>query len=596
MSELSLPPAAAATVDAEPGSPQVIITTQSVRGQGTYGTVRETSIPGVLVKSYVRQYTMDREAALWQHVAERCGTHPGLPYIGLSEEGLLMRDGGRMLYQASEQLCRQEGAVERFVCELRDLVVLVHRRAGIEHRDLNPLNVLVGSRNEGEPCRPVLIDLTNSSIPALERLTKPHHTLRNLRASPIVRSPEETLGIEAPPFAHDAWAIGVILVWLMTDELFTTGQGAARTDGDTETSSSSDPEHDDESEPEHDDESEPEYSGPAGGEWMSTEEDDNHWASGEEQEEEESSPSSSTTFGEGRDELSAMMSDVRRFARFYGAPTQIRARRAWWVALCGNVRPLDNCPGRPVIRAIRRREWHRVPRSAILCRRRAWRRLRTLASLLLSYDANVRVQALHDDRLWDALRYGLEEEAQRGVPEARQEGHLRSTRCHPGPFRSAHGPSISDTPLVGLPLAAAPTDAPVRPPYHLSRLLAVLADDMLSADASPEVFKMAAFLVDALKTEDRQPVDPDTPYANIVINYRNEVYGGAVAIIAASLIGCFGNAASVVLRPQVFSRFSVLPSVSQVMAWMWRSGVVARALRAALPAQNPRAVRRWTDR
>jgi hypothetical protein len=369
--------------------------TGAIRGQGALGVVRETGVPGVLIKTFPQPFDFLREAALWEHTRAAVATDPvcaaGLPFLGRTSEGITMADGGQTLYAAAPALRRQDRrdgfSLRRFVARLRRIIVSVHRRAGIEHRDLNPLNVLVSTDARRDPS---LIDLTNAAVPGFERTTTQRHTLRVLRASVVVRSPEETMGMEAPPFAHDAWALGALIVWLMTDVIY------MQPDESTTSSASGDDNDEDDEGPweSSDTHSSSSSSSPSpsylSGSAMSTES--------------ESASSSTSSSGSSlldrSDPFCAMLYGVRDLVKFYGSPTNLRVRRRWWIALGGTLQPVDGYRGDPVVSSVRRRRWDGVCREDVLCSRGTWRRLRVLASLLLSYDPDVRVQALHDDRLW----------------------------------------------------------------------------------------------------------------------------------------------------------------------------------------------------
>jgi serine/threonine protein kinase len=567
-----------------------------VRGVGALGVVRETGVAGVLIKSFGQQFDFLREAALWRHTVCRMAgaACAGLPFLGETDEGILLRDGGDTLYASAPELRRRDRfdgfALRRFVARLRRIVVSVHRRAGIEHRDLNPLNVLVA---KGADPQPSLIDLTNSAVPGFERTTTKRHTLRVLRASPLVRSPEETLGIEARPFAHDAWALGVLIVWLMTGVVYTgpaeSGTASSRSSGTASSRSSGTA-------------SSRSFSGDAGDAGDAgmdaagaQDEEDSDAEGGRQSEmswEETAAESASTStgdcpspFGLGQsggcrpsgsasfqdeesastrtgedpeesatttsaseaasDPLGKMLRAIRDLVRFYGSPTDLRTRRAWWVAMNGTLHPIDGFRGDRVMGAIRRRRWHEVRSVDVLCGRASWEQLRPLASLLLSYDPEVRVQAMHDDRIWRAMEDG-------SAAEGGEQG----------------GELFPD----GTPLPAALPP----PPQNMASLLGVLFDEVLSPDASPQVSRMATILLDALRQTvyaEEGPGRTADPATSPLL------YAGAVAVVASILVGCFGNPADVVLRPHALSRLATLPfSVVALSHWMLRSRVVSCAL------------------
>jgi serine/threonine protein kinase len=600
-----------------------------VRGVGALGVVRETGVAGVLVKSFGQQFDFLREAALWRHTVERMGggedrssawkeVCAGLPFLGATDEGILLCDGGDTLYASAPELRRRDRfdgfALRRFVARLRRILVSVHRRAGIEHRDLNPLNILVA---KGADPQPTLIDLTNSAVPGFERTTTKRHTLRVLRASPLVRSPEETLGIETRPFAHDAWALGVLVVWLMTGVVYTgpsesgtassrssgtassrssgtassrsSGTASSRSSGTASTDSSSgdagdawdagDAEMDEADAPDEEDsdaeggrEGEMSWEETAAESTSTTGEEESASTTGEEEEE-----SASTTGEESAsDPLGQMLRAIRDLVRFYGSPTDLRTRRAWWVALNGTLHPIDGFRGDRVMGAIRRRRWQEVRSIDVLCGRASWKQLRPLASLLLSYDPEVRVQAMHDDRIWRAMEQGSESRSPIAVG-----GDVRAGFCAPLPLPASLPPLPLPASLPPLPL---PASLP-RPPQNMASLLAVLFDEVLSPDASPQVSRMATILLDALRQTvyaeegPERAADPLRPPSPSAANANSLLYAGAVAVVASILVGCFGNPADVVLRPHALSRLATLPhSVVALSHWMMRSRVVSCAL------------------
>jgi len=549
--------------------------TGAIRGQGALGVVRETGVPGVLIKTFPQPFDFLREAALWEHTRAAVATDPvcaaGLPFLGRTSEGITMADGGQTLYAAAPALRRQDRrdgfSLRRFVARLRRILVSVHRRAGIEHRDLNPLNVLVSTDARRDPS---LIDLTNAAVPGFERTTTQRHTLRVLRASVVVRSPEETMGMEAPPFAHDAWALGALIVWLMTDVIYMQPEesptsSSTSDDGDDDHEGpweSSDTRSASSSSSSHSPSPSPSY---LSGSAMSTES--------------ESASSSTSSSGSSlldrSDPFCAMLYGVRDLIKFYGSPTNLRVRRRWWIALGGTLQPVDGYRGDPVVSSVRRRRWDGVCREDVLCSRATWRRLRVLASLLLSYDPDVRVQALHDDRLWREMD---ETPSPAGAP------------CVVPPETPSSW-SIRRSPLA-MPLPHSPLlHSVLPPPRNLSLLLSRMFDETLSPDASPDVSRLSTTLIEALRrvqasegqseNKGAEMKGPETCSEGAPLSADDHIllYAAAIAIVASILVGCFGNSADVVLRPNVLTRIATLPhSIVALTTWMMHSQVVASAL------------------
>jgi hypothetical protein len=609
----------------------------SLRGQGAFGSVRETATPGLLLKRYVRSADMHREALIWAHIHGRCGPHAALPYAGETAEGLLLHDGGVTLYAAAAWLRRKDAALLEYVHLLRDALVMVHRRAGVEHRDLNPLNVLARPA-AGRPgfFQPALIDLTNAAVPGADRLTLPRHTPRVLRASPVIRSPEETLGMDAPAFAHDAWALGALLTWLLLGPLFGTGEGAhegagggyvgtdcGSVEGWTEDEDDEDDEDErsgregaaGEGEGEDDDDSGSERTedheawpaSGAGGEWGEDEEDESSTRS------RSHSPSSSaaSSLMDAADPFTRLVLDARKLAQFYGSPQQLKPKRRWFVALAGSLAPVQGFPGHDLVAALRARRWGRIPRSSLRCGPGPWRRLRVLASLLLSYDAEVRVAALHDDRLWaweerkahersevgrrdtersEGVRAGLRDPAAEGgraVPPAR--GPFSSEAAFAfGSFRESCPCPFGASSFGTGASAAHPNPSGPRPdflpppPRNRSLILARLLDDTLAGEAHPTVVRIGTLLIDALEGggggEPGSGPDRAAPEATPNAEPVLALYAGAVAVVACGLVGYFGNGLEAVLRPRAAARLQTLPYVAQLTRWIWQGGAAARTL------------------
>jgi hypothetical protein len=618
----------------------------TLRGQGAFGTVRETGTPGLLLKRYERESDMHREALIWGHIHARCGAHASLPYAGATEEGLLMRDGGVTLYAASAWLRRNDSALLEYILALRDALVMVHLRANVEHRDLNPLNVLARPA-PGRPGHfvPSLIDLTNASLPGADRLMLARHTPRVLRASPVIRSPEETLGLDAPPFAHDAWALGVLMMWLLLGPLFGT-------DGEDEESVSSSgrqsPDTRGEEEGGEEDSEDGNLARWVGDEWDETEEEEEEdqrlgragAAFGEEDEEELMGSGTTATSGSMMDEadpFTRMVMDARAMVRFYGSPRQLKPMRRWFVVLAGSLGPVQGFAGHPLVAALRERRWARIPRAALKTNQATWRRLRVITSLLLSYDAEVRVAALHDDRLW-------------GGPKASPEQQLlRSGRpAAPAPeqlHRSGRPPRFGAMTLPRPDFLPPPPAAP-------SLILARLLDDTFAGEAHPMLVRIATLLIDAIARDAAGSTGQEecragakeecgaTPSGEHGVLPRNActamasrvtpsgaegaseaakgsstgqeecragakvlgvgqveraaqgaaatqgselttttaLYAGAVALVASGMVGYFGNGIDNVLRPRAATRLRSLAYVAHLARWLWRGGAAARVL------------------
>ena len=215
-----------------------------LRASGSFGEVREAP-GGELRKTFRAKAHLQREAAYWRYIghttrqAQQEGASAAaaalllFPFVGTDEVSLRMRDAGFPLLHTAEWLRRSDdAALATFVGQLRAMLCALHREAGVEHRDLGPLNVLVRELPQSAAAAarfvPAIVDYSNACIPGHERLLRRERAWRVLRASPVVRSPEETLGLISPPFAHDAWAMGALLVYLLLGRARGTTSAARR--------------------------------------------------------------------------------------------------------------------------------------------------------------------------------------------------------------------------------------------------------------------------------------------------------------------------------------------------------------------------------
>lgn len=158
---------------------------------------------------------MWRERVLWEHVCERCPTVPWL-YVGAVREGIFMRDGGMTLLDAMVYHYTPAFPWLRILLDLRTALVHLHRGAGIEHCDVCPRNVLLRFVAPGVPIVSV-VDLTNAALPVMSVEARPRY--RDLRCSSNFRCPQEALGEPTPLFSRDAWSVGALALWMVTDLL-----------------------------------------------------------------------------------------------------------------------------------------------------------------------------------------------------------------------------------------------------------------------------------------------------------------------------------------------------------------------------------------
>lgn len=226
---------------------KIMIFTKEVFGKGAFGSVFKTNHPELVLKTFHHSTQLHREATLWTHLVNRC-EHCTWPYAGQLIHGIVLRDSGETLYDYAKRRDVVRYHFLHIIKNIREQLYHMHVCAGIEHRDLSPFNVLcaVGQHasasetleelyddygeDEDEEeellaCPPLvtLIDLTNASIPESYQIT---HRPPTCRANPCIKSPEEVLNMMTLGFASDAWALGVLIIWLATGCIFKPPRGS----------------------------------------------------------------------------------------------------------------------------------------------------------------------------------------------------------------------------------------------------------------------------------------------------------------------------------------------------------------------------------
>jgi serine/threonine protein kinase len=372
-----------------------------LRGSGALGNVYSiVGRPGLVIKTFGCNEHLRREVLFWRHVTNRLGASIPVTFLAVTREGIIMQDGGRSLWQSPSL-----GRGERFsvlIHKVRDQVCALHRRAGLEHRDLTPMNVMIDPSDGAVR----IIDMSNVCVPGHERLLRPHVKLRSTRAGVMCRSPEEMMGLDTIPFAHDAWALGTMILWLCTNLMVSShsrtsssssSSSASSSSGSSSSSSSSGSSSSSSSSGSS--ASHPSSSSSSSHSSDSASSSHSSYASASVplSASSTSSPESSLylpTVCDEDSEFGAMLSEVDAFVRLHGTPESIQIRRKWFIALAGahlgKQRPL----------------YANVEESMLQVPVPVWKLVRPLLMRLLSEHPSERVKALYDDTAWDRLRKG----------------------------------------------------------------------------------------------------------------------------------------------------------------------------------------------
>jgi len=343
------------------------------RGTGALGSVYDVlHKPGVVIKTFENVHQLRRERMFWHHIRRKI-PEP-VTYLGSTREGILMVDAGRSLLDAPS-MGRGENAL-RIVSAIRAQLCALHRLAGIEHRDLNPSNVMVDRLGVVR-----IVDMSNVCVPGYERLLRPEVKLRRLRGTIMCRSPEEMLGIDTVPFSHDAWAMGTLILWLCTNMALTSiaksssGSTRSSSSGSTRSSSSS-------------------SCSPSSPDHLTVECDEDH-------------------------EFGQMLREAAAFVRLHGCPENVFIRREWFVALAGTANILAG----PCKRA-----YDKIDPRNLQCPQSVWEELKPLVIGLLSEHPQERVRILHDDSLWKLGRGGSGGSGGSGSHDVLHSDHSSSSR------------------------------------------------------------------------------------------------------------------------------------------------------------------------
>lgn len=199
--------------------------TRKPLGEGAYGTVYTVAgKPDLVIKCFKKNDIESalRERFVWERVVHTCpsvkwsyvGT-VGHPQCTRRPVQLVFRNVGRSLERIlGEDVSRMipsDGDIVRIVMvHVRHIIVTMHRNAHLEHRDLNPTNIMVDEDDVH------VIDMSNATLRNCDRAAIASQVAeRDVRSAPFFRSPEEMLGDNEAPFGSaDAWSIGMLGLWL----------------------------------------------------------------------------------------------------------------------------------------------------------------------------------------------------------------------------------------------------------------------------------------------------------------------------------------------------------------------------------------------
>jgi serine/threonine protein kinase len=321
---------------------------------GSFGSVYMSDASDCVIKTFSSKASMNREWTMWRHVkasTERTGRQ--CVFLGRCEDGLVFRHAGVNLSQSSF-LARGERFADS-ITQLRQAITDLHMISGIEHRDISPGNIVV------DRTKLTLIDLSNASF----RYECISRIARSIRTSPMIRTPEEIIGLDAQvPFHRDAWALGCVILWLATGKYITYKRGEV---SGGETGESGEPSESESGE-------EPSESGESG---------------------EPSEPSE----GECGEDGFEMFRELSCFIHFFGSPESIHTRATWMQHLGWPTLPRSK--GDSWVGRIRRGDADAVPEHMLQIPLDQWVWVLPMLKGLLSEFATERTHTLHHHPGWN---------------------------------------------------------------------------------------------------------------------------------------------------------------------------------------------------